>query len=181
MFPMLGAMSISRRCLQKIKSKLVSMVCRSIWLGIKKEIRLEAESRNHNHDPQHSAHLPPPFLRLPPSNPNLIVSAALASRTCSLRASARSSYSPLFTTLCAIYSNTADTPAPVFADVKKSFGPRSGGVGAAVKANGSSSGVVEAVLRALVCSLANKLGVMVTALPELVLALDRDGIRREAR
>src|SRR5580693_7292350 len=102
------------------------MVCRSIWLGIKKEMRrLEAESRNHNpHDPQHSAHLPPPFLRLPPSNPNLIVSAALASRTCSLRASARSSYSPLFTTLCAIYSNTADTPAPVFADVKKSFGPR---------------------------------------------------------
>jgi len=83
-------------------------------------------------------------------------------------------------TNCAIYSNTAETPAPVFADVKKSFGPRSGRGGAAIKVNGSSPSVVEAVFRALVCSLENKLGVMVTALPELVLAFERDGIRREA-
>lgn len=40
------------------------------------------------------------------------------------------------------------------------------------------SGVVEAVLRASACSLADKLGVVVTALPVLVLALEREGILR---
>jgi len=39
-------------------------------------------------------------------------------------------------------------PAPVFVDVKKSFGPHYGGGRTAVKVNRSSSGVVEAVLRA---------------------------------
>ena len=92
----------------------------------------------------------PPFLRLQPSNPSPIVLASLWPHlppAYAVRIPPPAPRTPLFTTLCAIYSNTPDTLASVLADVK-SFGPRCGGGRAAVKANRSSSGVVEAVLEA---------------------------------
>lgn len=46
--------------------------------------------------------------------------------TCIVLASRFSRYSHLVTTRFAIYSNTPTTPSPVFADVKNSFGLRSG-------------------------------------------------------
>lgn len=110
-----------------------------------------------------------------------MVSAALASRMCIRLASIRSSYSHRRTTRCAIYSKTSETPEPVFAEVKKSFGPRAGGGGKinpGEEGKGPFSGVVEVELDAVACSLAKRLGVIVTALPELVLPVERVVIRR---
>lgn len=83
-------------------------------------------------------------------------------------ASTRSSYSQRRTTRAAIYSNTSETPSPVFADVKNSFGPRAGGGGKAKYGVSSTVGV----LTSIVVSRANKLGVIVTALPLLVLSVE---------
>lgn len=76
-----------------------------------------------------------------------------------------------------MYSNTSATPSPVFADVKNSFGPLSGGNGATKAGAGANSkggdGLVAVPLAlALAFSRANRLGVMVTALPELALPVE---------
>ena len=86
-----------------------------------------------------------------------------ASRTCIVRASSASSYSWRTTTRRAIYSNTSFTPSPVLADVKNSFGYRSGGGGGAYVLDGGEpdSGVVAVVVAA--CPRMNRLGVMVGA------------------
>ena len=79
-----------------------------------------------------------------------------------------SSYSHRITTRLATYSKTSATPSPVLADVKNSLGPRGSGV------EESSSGVVISVAA---FSRANRLGVMVTVLPELLLAVVVERLR----
>jgi len=74
---------------------------------------------------------------------------------CIVRASTASSYSNFFDTRNAIYSNTSLTPSPVFADVKKSLAPKSGGSGR------YDPGVVAGVIDR--CPLVNRLGVIVGA------------------
>lgn len=74
-----------------------------------------------------------------------------------------------------MYSNTSATPSPVLADVKNSFGPLSGGNGATKAGAGANSKGGEGlavVPLALAFSRANRLGVMVTALPELALPVE---------
>lgn len=63
--------------------------------------------------------------------------------------------------------------------MKNNFGPRAGGGGNIdTDENGSLSGVVATVSVAAALSRANRLGVMVTALPELVLPVERVVILR---
>ena len=97
------------------------------------------------------------------------------SRSCVVRASSHSSYAHFCTTRRAIYSNTSATPSPVFADVKNRRGPRSGGSGGAsvaadrsIDSGRSDVGVAAASSR----SRATRLGVIVGALPELVLPVE---------
>jgi hypothetical protein len=80
---------------------------------------------------------------------------------CDVRASTASSYSNFLNTRNAMYSNTSLTPSPVFAEVKKSLGPNSGGSGRHNSGvSGASKGVGGVVAR---CPLVNKLGVIVMA------------------
>lgn len=86
-----------------------------------------AHTPNLRYCPQHT---PGVFhFLLPSSNPNLTVSPSLSSLTPNVLASTASSYSHFLTTRTAIYSNASLTPVPVFAEVKKSLGPVSGGSG----------------------------------------------------
>jgi hypothetical protein len=141
---------------------------------------------------QHSLPLVPlqlhcPFLLDP--YPNLTVSLSLTSLSLIyiLLASLLSSYSHRLTTLLATYSNTSFTPSPVFADVQNNLGPTSGGAGKTPASLGpgeenvsegaavSFEGVVAVLVSMIGCasrlSRAKRLGVMVAALPVLVVEL----------
>jgi len=82
---------------------------------------------------------------------------------CNVRASSASSYSRRIVTRREMYSNTSETPWPVFADVKNSFGRRSGGGGGLNELDGESAeaGVVDSVVAR---SRRKRLGVIVGAL-----------------
>jgi hypothetical protein len=88
---------------------------------------------------------------------------------CNVRASTASSYSNFLNTRNAIYSNTSPTPNPVFAEVKKSLAPKSGGSGRYDSgASCASSGVGGVIAR---CPLVNRLGVIVGAEEEEVVVV----------
>jgi len=78
------------------------------------------------------------------SSPSLTVSLALPFGPYVALASMPSSYAHRFTTRRVIYSNTSNTPSPVFAEVKNNLGRLSGEDGA--ESGGGVGGVVMAVL-----------------------------------
>jgi hypothetical protein len=80
-----------------------------------------------------------------------------------------------------MYSNTSRTPSPVFADVKKSLGPRSGGGGKRGIVSEAGEGRVNVGgVVAAAWSRVKRLGVMVGAEDDDVLDND-DVMRRGAR
>lgn len=89
--------------------------------------------------------------------------SVVPSRKCIVRASIASSYSHRATTRCAIYSKTWATPSPVFADVKNSFGRRSGWV-------------IESVLPAEHASLSTGVGGVIIAVADARLRRKSEGV-----